>query len=255
MSEPGAPGIEPDAWLARLFGYPVFRVSSTTGHAPDAAVLRDALPAGDAFLFARLPASNVTAMHQYTDLGFRAVDLTLRFTRAPGGSGAPAPELCVREARGADWDGVLGIAESAFRYSRFHLDPLVPAPVANAIKRAWMQSYRDGTRGAGCLVALRKGANGERVAGFLGRVEAKRGGNVAHVIDLIAVDGASQGIGVGRALVEAFVQAAAGRATEVEVGTQAANVPSVRLYEACGFRLADASWVMHGHFRDRVAQS
>ena len=34
---------------------------------------------------------------------------------------------------------------------------------------------------------------------------------------------------------------------ELRVGTQAANVPSVRLYEPLGFSLASAAYVLHLH--------
>jgi ribosomal protein S18 acetylase RimI-like enzyme len=158
----------------------------------------------------------------------------------------------VRAATAADYDRVVEIAGSAFRYSRFHLDPLIRRDVANGIKRGWMQSYRDGSRGAGCLVATESAGKSERVVGFLGILELRREHTV-QVIDLIAVDGSAQGRGVGRALVERFVFAAAARAAEVEVGTQAANVPSVRLYEACGFKLASAEYVLHAHLRDGKA--
>ena len=35
----------------------------------------------------------------------------------------------------------------------------------------------------------------------------------------------------------------------LRVGTQAANTPSVRLYESLGFRLSQAQFVLHHHGR------
>ena len=244
---PGAARLEPDPWLTGLFAYPVFRLQEPAEVRPD---LHRQLPAGDAFVFARVPVSEVATVGRLDAAGFRVVDVTLRFTAVPWSRPPREGEPLVRDARPADYDRVLAIAESAFRYSRFHLDPLVPRSIADAVKRAWMDSYRAGRRGQGCLVAVDALPDGsERVIGFLGVVEVKREG-VVRVIDLIAVDEAAQGRGAGRALVNAFAGTSVGVARELEVGTQAANVPSVRLYESCGFRLAGAAYVMHAHYRD-----
>jgi ribosomal protein S18 acetylase RimI-like enzyme len=149
----------------------------------------------------------------------------------------------VRAAGPADFDQVVQIAGSAFKYSRFHLDPLVSKTLADNIKRSWMESYRRGTRGSGCLVATLE----DVVVGFLAIVETT-GEHAARIIDLIGVDPSAQGRGVGRALVDTFIREASGQATRLEVGTQVANAPSVRLYENCGFRFAGAAYTLHGHF-------
>jgi len=47
----------------------------------------------------------------------------------------------------------LDIAESAFVYSRFHLDPLVPKELANRVKREWIANYVRRQRGERLLVA------------------------------------------------------------------------------------------------------
>lgn len=247
--ESGASRLEPDRWLAGLFGHPVFRLNDEAGPLSD---LTDHLPRGDSFLFARVPAGDVAKLGQLASAGFRVVDVTLRFTRSPGeAQSTMRPGLYVRDARPGDFGRILAIAGSAFRYSRFHLDPLVPRSIADSVKRAWMDSYRTGQRGAGCLVAIESAGdmNEGHVVGFLGVIEMNRDG-IVRGIDLIGVDESAQSRGVGRALVEAFTSKAAGHARELEVGTQAANVRSVRLYESCGFRLANAAYVMHAHFRD-----
>jgi ribosomal protein S18 acetylase RimI-like enzyme len=66
------------------------------------------------------------------------------------------------------------------------------------------------------------------------------------VIDLIAVDTAYRGRGVARAMI-GFASANCDCGGPVLVGTQVANIPSVRLYETLGFRLTAAHYVFHHH--------
>ena len=66
------------------------------------------------------------------------------------------------------------------------------------------------------------------------------------VIDLIAVDAAYRGRGLARAMI-GFASAKCNCAGSVVVGTQVANIPSVRLYETLGFRLTAAQYVFHHH--------
>jgi ribosomal protein S18 acetylase RimI-like enzyme len=151
--------------------------------------------------------------------------------------------LLVREVEPDDYAAVLDIAGCCFRYSRFHLDAVFPAAVAHAIKRAWIQSYVDRQRGEQLLVALVNG----KPAGFLAVLEATVEGQACRVIDLIGVAQTYQGRGVGRALVGCFLEDCAHRGLGARVGTQAANIPSLRLYESLGFRVCETAYVLHAH--------
>jgi ribosomal protein S18 acetylase RimI-like enzyme len=138
---------------------------------------------------------------------------------------------------------VLDIAGSCFVYSRFHLDPKIAPETAHAIKRAWVRSYLEKTRGEQLLVALRDG----KPVGFLAVLATTAHGEPCRVIDLIGVDQAYQGHGVGRALVGHFLAESVGRCAILQVGTQAANIPSLRLYESLGFRVCKTAYVLHAH--------
>ncbi len=82
-----------------------------------------------------------------------------------------------------------------------------------------------------------------RVAGFNQLLRGSRG---ERVIDLIGVHPDFRRQGLGRALCLAAEQHADGAAAML-VGTQVANIPSVRLYESLGYRLAHAHYVFHRH--------
>jgi ribosomal protein S18 acetylase RimI-like enzyme len=148
--------------------------------------------------------------------------------------------VVVQDILPAYYDAVLRIAASSFVYSRFHLDPAIPKETAHKVKRAWVNSYIHKMRGERLLVALLDG----KPVGFLAVLATPEPG---RVIDLIGVDRAYQGRGVGRALVSFFIADSADRYPLLRVGTQVANVPSMRLYESLGFRIDETAYVLHAH--------
>jgi GNAT superfamily N-acetyltransferase len=246
MSHPdaGVPAIAPDAWLGGALGVPCFSVHPGPA---DAALLAPAMAraagAGDAFFSCKVPATDVAALERCATAGFRLVDTQITLEQH-GESHAPRED--VDTARAREREALLDIAGSCFRHSRFHQDPRVDASAAHRIKRLWLENCLDGKRGAEVLVAR----DADRPAGFLAvlTVPSAAAAPIA-VIDLVGVAGALQGRGFGAALVEGFVARWAGRASVLRVGTQAANVASIRLYERCGFRFSGATYVLHAHFR------
>jgi GNAT superfamily N-acetyltransferase len=228
----------PDAWLSQTLGVPAFalRLPLPIALAAELARLPD-----PAFCFAKVPAADAASVAALEGAGFRLVDTQVTLERAP--DPAPAtPSVEVRLAEPRDRDTVLDIAGSCFRYSRFHQDASIGVPAAHAVKRAWAANCLDGKRGAEVLVAHDAG----RPAGFLAVLLAV---DVA-IIDLIAVASQNQRHGIGAALVDAFIGRWRTRAPRLRVSTQEANVPSVRLYEGRGFRLAGRTRVLHAHLRE-----
>jgi ribosomal protein S18 acetylase RimI-like enzyme len=238
--------VEADTWLAEIFRQEVFRVSpGPTGD--DVAAVQAHLQrreGRDAVYYTKLPTARVDQVKALTKLGFSIVDVNLTFERDAAVPAEP-PSVPIREARPADHPRLLEIAESCFVYSRFHLDPLVPNHVANAIKRAWVENYLLGRRGECVRVAEDAG----QPVGFLAVLPATCRGRSARVIDLVGVDRRTQGRGVGKSLVADFVGSCPQACELLRVGTQAANIPSIRLYEGSGFRLADSAYVLHAHVK------
>lgn len=239
MNEAGGsasePTLTPDDWLAGIFGYPALRV----GNDPDGQPLATLGTSPRFFAYAKLDVSQVKPLSRLTDAGFRIVDTALSFDGTLSGS----PGKQVRFARPEDRAQVSRIAGSTFRYSRFHLDPLVPRGVADTIKSSWAANYFEGKRGDGMVVAERDG----KIAGFLQLLWAAQD---RLVIDLIGVDPARQGQGLGREMILHAARHGIGDGripATISVGTQAANIPSVRLYESLGLRLRSAQYVAHRH--------
>jgi ribosomal protein S18 acetylase RimI-like enzyme len=198
------------------------------------------------FAYAKVPAADIAEVWQLAGAGFRVVDTALSFDGRITGVAVDG----IRFATPEDRESVAHIAATAFRYSRFHLDPFVPKAVADVIKSTWAMNYFEGKRGDGMVVAERDG----RVVGFLQLLWASPD---QLVIDLIGVEPSYQGQGVGRRMIvhAALCGTGDGRVpTVMSVGTQAANRPSVRLYESLGFRLNAAQYVMHSHGTVKTAQ-
>lgn len=217
-----------DDWLSDVLELEVY-ATDATGAAPD--------DGRRSLTFAKVDVADTPAGVRLQDAGFRIVDTNVTFEHKGGTPAAPA--VSVAPAAGGHAEALINLAGRAFRYSRFHLDPALPDDLANRVKREWVRNYTTGRRGLELLAAV----DGATPVGFLAVLEQ----GDARVIDLVAVAPEAQGRGVGRTLVDTFVRRHAGNGRRLVVGTQLANAPSLRLYAACGFEVASASYVFHLH--------
>jgi ribosomal protein S18 acetylase RimI-like enzyme len=216
-----------DAWLSEVMARPVWRVDGSGDLAE--------LVTKPGFYFAKVATDRVRDVRTLTTAGFALVDTAVTFELVREVPIASAIE--VRECTEHDAEAVLAIAGSAFRYSRFHLDPAIDDRLAHHVKREWIANYVRKQRGDALLVAHHDG----KPAGFLAAL-------VSHgtaAIDLVAVATDAHGKGVGSALCAAFAQRYAGMPRVV--GTQVVNVPSIRMYTKLGYELARSQYVLHHH--------
>lgn len=224
--------VHSDEWLADVMRRPVFRVQGSDDAAAVATHLREN---ARGFYFAKVATDRVGDVQTLSALGFVVVDTNVTFDLARE---IPlSTTIDVGEIRPGEEDATLAIAGSAFRYSRFHLDPRVGLELAHHVKREWIANYVKRVRGDTLLVARDQG----RIVGFLAPI-------VAHgtaVIDLVAVATDANGRGVGSALCAAFANRYRGMPRIV--GTQIANVPSIRLYTKLGFVFSKSAYVLHLH--------
>jgi ribosomal protein S18 acetylase RimI-like enzyme len=231
MSDPAAV-LNPDAWLSAQLDRPCFHASPSWSQ-PLASALAELPPGG--FADTKIPCEQVAVAQAFQAAGFQLVDTSVTFERR---CPLPAPSLPIREATPDDAPAVARVAAESFRFSRFHLDPRFTSAEAAAVKAAWVANFFTGNRGTRLYVA----DVGSAIAGFLLAIHQ---GDRA-VIDLIAVSPRHQRQGVAAALIAALA-AGSDKAATLVAGTQVANVPSVRLYESLGFRLAKSAYVLHYH--------
>jgi ribosomal protein S18 acetylase RimI-like enzyme len=217
-------GFQTDAWLSQQIGKPAYRLSCFP--------LAD-LPAGPCFCYVKIPESETQQSETLEASGFSRVETLLTYEKQPSGKEAADPRL--REARPTDRERVKQIAGCSFRFSRFHVDPGFGPGVGNRIKGAWAENFFRGTRGDRMLVAEESG----NLAGFILLLEKPEG----LVVDLIAVDPACQGRGLGRAL----LLGAETKSQRIVAGTQMANASSCRMYQKCGYTILKSELVYHLH--------
>ena len=248
-----------------MLGKPAFRLDASSLASSELPELVSAIATHpSAFVYSKIATINVDAIRLLGSVGFYVADVNTSFRRKPYQiaeqqyCGAES-KIVVRQCLPQDIEPVLAIAGSAFKYTRFHLDPLVSNEAAHRIKREWIRNYTLRKRGDALFVAL---VNNEP-AGFLASLVANSHGAKLAVIDLIAVGDRFQGQGAGVALVDAFgahyhcsnIQASPDSGESLppsidvlQVGTQAANIPSMRLYEKLGYQMFSTEYVVHGHF-------
>jgi ribosomal protein S18 acetylase RimI-like enzyme len=244
--------IQADVWLGRVLGSDAFKVVVPVDGAAIPCALAEMASAAVAskrtFFFAKIPTTRVDAVRAFTSAGFYVVDTGVTFEREPPETDAVGTitDTSIRLAEPTDEEAVLQIAGTAFVYSRFHLDPQIPAGVAHAVKRAWVESYFRGKRGEQLLVAVR----GSEPVGFLAGLKTNDRGKTVRVIDLIGVSKSHQGHGIGRALTGCFIAHSVGKCGVLRVGTQAANIPSLNLYFRTGFHITESVYILHAHGRE-----
>jgi len=225
--------LKQDSWLSSQLGRPAFACQP-----PFAANMSSqlaALPAA-AFVSSRVPTEETDVVLSLQQTGFRLVDTTLTFR---GRFANPRRSNRLRNAEPRDARASAEIARDSYRYSRFQLDPMIPASVARDLKASWVGNFFRGARGDRMLVA--EGPSGE-LAGFVLALTKED----CVVIDLIAVSPRFQRQGIAADLVQGLASCYPPQ-TLVAAGTQAANIGSVRFYESQGFRLASSAYVFHYH--------
>lgn len=250
--------IREDFWLSEIFGYPVHRVETedpAAGERMAVSSLGDVIQdhanrQSEAMYYTKIDADRIETVRGLAEVGFYVVDVNVTFgmptTDGTGrGKAADFVRHAIHEIAPDHHDAVLQIAATCFKYSRFHLDPLIRVEVANRVKHDWILNYIKKQRGEQLWVAL----HDARPAGFLAVLASDSRGRSARTIDLIGVDSGVQGRGLGASLVGFFVDRYAGECDYLQVGTQVANLPSLKLYQKFGFTIVRAQYVLHKHVR------
>lgn len=228
-----------DKWLGSLLNRKVYKVDWAKLHAQGdecVSVLHDYQSASPVFMYAKSSVSECRCIGDLEKNGFCLVDINVQFEKniqrhkdLPKG---------IRWASPCDKSHVMDLARRNFHYSRFHLDPHFSKEEANTIKAEWAGNFFSGQRGDSMVIAEDK----DRIVGFLQLIHKQD----LLVIDLIAVDAENRKRGIASGMT-AFAESSIKGFKHLSVGTQAANVPAVRLYEKLGFAYKGAACVFHFH--------
>ena len=235
--------LKTDAWLTKILERDVYRLivdeSSIDGDRFVGCEAFAALNSARAFAYAKTAVDFMPGIRSLIRMGFTLVDTNVLFSKSIGQPDCEPGNYEIQPAGAAHEDQVAELAHGSFEFSRFHLDPLIPTELANRVKAEWTRSYFRGQRGDQMMVATQDGM----VAGFVLLIDCDDG---TRTIDLIAVDRRHRGQGVAKGMIS-HVEAHADGFTRIRVGTQLANMPSIRLYTQLGFVMDEAHYVFHYH--------
>ena len=233
-----------DEWLSSILQRDAYKLAVNEGviekisdTASDEADRLRELQSGSVFMFAKIPVASVSACKVLEALGFNLVDTNILFERSIEAPRELTGNSQIRFSLPEDREAVMEVARENFIFSRFHLDPMVPDDAANEIKARWAGNFYAGNRGDYMVVGVVDGV----IAGFLQLLKTADG---RLIIDLIAADQRYRGRGIGSDMIS-FAEAQIAGCKKYVVGTQIANVPSMRLYEKLGFRVSNAQYVFH----------
>ena len=229
-----------DGWLSEIFKFDVFQLSINEPSDVKALDqhLRDELQKKPVFIYTKIPVDDIACVHLLENEAFNLIDTNINFERLIGKNEAISDNMTVRFADAEDEPYVRSIAGNSIICSRFHLDPKITDEMAKSLKKEWAGNYFHGRRGDKMVVSEREG----RIAGFLQLIFH---GDML-VIDLIAVSSKFRRSKIASSMI-AYAETNLEGFNRIRVGTQIANLPSLRFYEKLGFHIMNASYVFHYH--------
>ena len=207
------------------------------------ACIADAEDHGVRFLSVRLPEGALAALHAVEAVGFRIIESFLIFGRKTPGE-IPlegTSDFHVRLAQPDEMEAVAAIAYRAFESFRLRVDPQIPESRARHSRREWV---RNGFKGRS--EAIYVAASDNHLVGFA-LLRSKAGTEKIGEIELIAVDPAFHGRGIGKALVAQAIRHYQGKTSGIQVGTQAKNLRAIGLYTHMGFSVIRSELSFHRH--------
>lgn len=174
--------------------------------------------------------------------GFKFVDVRIDMERGLQGSLSYKMSGVCREAQTEDLPILERLARAAHEDTRFFKDLNFDRDKAVDLYARWIErDLRENKVFAGTAPA-----NAEKLLGYIS--VSTPGGDTGR-IGLVAVAREARGQGVGRLMVEQAVAWCRSRgARSVKVATQGTNIPALRLYESCGFKVSDVKIWFHRWF-------
>lgn len=223
-------------WDSEFFGLPVGRIlSNRLNQESVTALLGAAQQSGLRCLYFEANPDDPATVATVEKHGFSLVDVRVVLEHPFQQRPAPVPrypiplELVVTGPREQDLPRLRQIAAQIGYTSRFTFDPNFGAEVGERLYRRWIENACQGW--ADKVLVARWGEQGEAV----GLISCTLRERVAH-IQLAGVHRDYRQRGAGTGLVQAALDWARDQqAQQMEVVTQARNVPAQRLYQQIGF--------------------
>ena len=225
-----------DDWLTSILGKDVFQLNLVS----ISNLNFSELPGASSLVVAKLPTDAMQECISLQKSHFYLVDTNIQLQRLVGiGENFYSSEN-VRFAEHSDEESIAKIAESSFKYDRFHTDPAIANERAAKIKSEWTRNFFKGKRGNSMIVAV----EGDAISGFL---QILNSNDDSIIIDLIAVNGSQRQKGIATKMIQFAIENCGMEGGNIKVGTQLSNTPSLSLYLKMGFRIISTQHIFHLH--------
>ncbi len=198
----------------------------------------------------RIGAENHTLDYMMGLQGFAPVGMSVRMAMESApleniDSGAKYKyDTVIRDFDSKDLHALQDIGRRNHRYSHFFNEPRFSREDARELFADWIRKCVGGV-----AQHIYVAENNGQVIGFsillIGRSLEPYIGKTIGVVDFIAVDGQTQGKGIGKLLLDASLGWFKRRAGLVELRTMADNLRAIRFYEKNGFRILSADQHYH----------
>lgn len=187
-----------------------------------------------------------TSIDVATSQGFRFADVRMSFAIKSSAAQSLKPSVASMSSRVAsqeDCPALALIADESHRDTRFYYDPHFDRGKCHELYRTWICNSVAGF--ADTVLIITKGQD---IAGYVTCKKTKNAGR----IDLLAVEQAHRGQGVGRQLIWLALNYFSDvQADHVEVSTSIRNLAAQRLYVSSGFLPSDNRVWYHRWFESR----
>jgi ribosomal protein S18 acetylase RimI-like enzyme len=195
-------------------------------------------------LFARVPLADVCSILAFEKVGGSLTDVLLTFNCQLSKEREKSfISPTVGAATQRDMATVESIAREVFTIDHFHADQSLDAKKSSEVFSKWVSNAF-----ASCPESLLVARKREVPVGFIiCKVHKILPNYDVGVIDLVGVDPQTRGQNVGTALVMHALHWFRPGVKSVYVGTQAANLRALRLYDKCNFRHVFAEATFHLH--------
>lgn len=187
----------------------------------------------------RVDANKFSLIQALEEKGFKLVDGLISFKSDLNGI-SYSIDSHIREAKNDDLEDLKRLASSVFYLNRVYNDEFLDKKKADKLYAKWIENS-----------ILKKAADKillwEENNKILGFITIQKNGH----LPLLGVTEEARGKGIAKALVKAALKTIkewGGKESEIE--TQMANIPALRAYSSCGFKITDSHltfrWVNNG---------
>lgn len=174
----------------------------------------------------RFPATQFPMIHEFERSGFLLVDCSVSLGMNLKNEFKDIPKQ-IRQAKNSDIPMLQKIAGGSFHLNRFYNDSVISKDQADEIYSQWIKNSLEKKQADSVFVW----EENERICGF---TTLKKSGNIV----LIAVDNNHRGKGIAKNLIKRSLnQFIIWRLKNATIETQMTNIPALRAYQACGFKI------------------